>query len=322
MKILITGVAGFIGFSLAYDFLKNSKKYQVYGIDSMDNYYSVKLKKLRVSKLKNFKNFKYFNKDITNRASLINFFKKKKFDIIFHFAAQAGVRYSNKQPKKYIKTNIFGFLNILDACINNPPKTIVYASSSSIYGDQKKFPLNEKSKLLPINIYATSKILNEHIAEFYSKNYNTNFIGLRFFTVYGEWGRPDMFLLKIFNCFFKKSFFYLNNLGNHFRDFTYIKDVVIMVKKISFQNNSPKNHEIFNLCSNHPIKLKSVISFLINEYGPIKIKKIKRNSLDVLKTHGDNKLIKRRTNFKKFTSIQLGIRNTFSWYKNYKIYKL
>ena len=110
----------------------------------------------------------------------------------------------------------FGFLNILDACINNPPKTIVYASSSSIYGDQKKFPLNEKSKLLPINIYATSKILNEHIAEFYSKNYNTNFIGLRFFTVYGEWGRPDMFLLKIFNCFFKKSFFYLNNLGNHF----------------------------------------------------------------------------------------------------------
>ena len=234
MKILITGVAGFIGFSLAKELLK--KNYLVYGIDNMDKYYSVKYKKFRLKFLNKNKNF-YFSKiNIEDKTKITKYFKKNNFDYIFHFAAQAGVRYSNINPKKYIDTNLYGYLNLLEA-ITKKPKCIFYASSSSIYGEQKKLPVIESVRSRPINIYATTKYLNEIMSDLYARTFNIKIIGLRFFTVYGEWGRPDMFLFKLFKSFFNKDFFYLNNSGNHNRDFTYIGDVVaiiinIMKKKI------------------------------------------------------------------------------------------
>ena len=232
MKVLITGVAGFIGFSLAKELLE--KNFYVYGIDCIDEYYSVRYKKLRLNLLKKNKNFYFYKINISNRIKINNFFKGKRFDYIFHFAAQAGVRFSSINPKKYIDTNVYGYLNILDA-IKKKPKCVFYASSSSIYGEQNKLPVIEKIKAKPINVYAATKYLDEIISEFYSTTYDINVIGLRFFTVYGEWGRPDMFLFKLFKSLFNKNIFYLNNSGDHKRDFTYIGDVTrILIDLIKY----------------------------------------------------------------------------------------
>jgi UDP-glucuronate 4-epimerase len=318
MKILITGVAGFIGFSLAKELLK--KNYLVYGIDNMDRYYSVKYKKFRLKFLNKNKNF-YFSKiNIEDKTKITKYFKKNNFDYIFHFAAQAGVRYSNINPKKYIDTNLYGYLNLLEA-ITKKPKCIFYASSSSIYGEQKKLPVIESVRSRPINIYATTKYLNEIMSDLYARTFNIKIIGLRFFTVYGEWGRPDMFLFKLFKSFFNKDFFYLNNSGNHNRDFTYIGDVVaiiINIMKKKFKNNK---HECFNVCSNKPINIKNIIKFIKKYYGSIKIRNVKRNKLDIKDTHGSNILIKKYFGFNKFTSMENGIKDTILWYRINKIYK-
>ena len=196
MRIIITGVAGFIGFSLAYKLLEQNHK--ILGIDNLDDYYSVSYKKKRLLQLKKFKNFFLIKKNI-NKIKKIDF-KNQKIDMIFHLAAQAGVRYSFIKPKKYIETNMFGFLNILDLAKKLSVKKILYASSSSVYGDSKKFPLKENVNLKPKNIYAISKQLNEKNAELYSNLDSLNLIGLRFFTVFGEWGRPDMFMMKLFKA--------------------------------------------------------------------------------------------------------------------------
>jgi len=204
-KIFITGVAGFIGFSLANNFLK--KKYKVIGIDNFDDYYSVKLKKERLKILKKNKNFFFNNIDISNFKKLNNVIKKNKIEILIHLAAQAGVRYSLINPNKYIDTNILGFMNLIKSVENKNVKKFIYASSSSVYGDSTKFPLCENDELNPKNIYGLSKKINEEIAEYYSKIYNIKFVGLRFFTIYGEWGRPDMFLLKMFKASKQKKIF-------------------------------------------------------------------------------------------------------------------
>ncbi len=195
MKILITGVAGFIGFSIASKLLQN-KKILVYGIDNFDNYYSIKYKKKRLSQINKNKNFYFQNLDIRNKSKLSKMFKKNNFDVVMHFAAQAGVRYSLINPKKYYDVNDKGFKNILDGIIKIKPKKIIYASSSSVYGNTHKFPTSEKDKVRPNNIYARTKIKNEKLAKIYKKKYKLNICGIRFFTVYGEWGRPDMFLFK------------------------------------------------------------------------------------------------------------------------------
>ena len=319
MKILITGVAGFIGFNLANELL--DKGYSVYGIDNIDSYYSTKYKKFRLKFIKKKKKFYFSKVDIRDKIKITKYFKKKNFDYIFHFAAQAGVRFSNTKPKKYIDTNLYGYLNLLDA-ITNKPKCLFYASSSSVYGEQKILPVFEHVKSSPINIYATTKYLNEVISDFYSRTFNIKIIGLRFFTVYGEWGRPDMFLFKLFKSLFNKDVFYLNNAGNHNRDFTYIKDAVAIIvnimKKKHFVNNK---HECFNVCSNKPVNIKTIIKFVKKNYGSIRIKNIKRNKLDIKDTHGSNSLIKKYAGFKKFTSMESGIKNAISWYRSNKIYK-
>ena len=316
MKILITGCCGFIGFNFANFLAKSNKKIKIVGIDNLDNYYSINLKKDRLKILSKYKNFNFFKFDLENFELLNKIFKKNKFDYIFHLAAQAGVRYSIINPKKYIKSNVNGFFNIIELSRHNKIKKIFYASSSSVYGDSKIFPLHEKNIINPKNLYGLTKKFNEELAEIFSNYYNMKFIGLRFFTVYGEWGRPDMMLLKYIEASIKKKIFYLYNYGNHTRDFTYIDDVVKILNKIIYLKIK-KNHEIFNISSNRPIKLIKVLNFLNSLTNKPRIKKIKFQKADVLKTHGLNKKIIKFSKFKKFTNLNKGLFNTFTWYSNY-----
>lgn len=315
MKILVTGVCGFIGFNFANFLLK--KNYKIYGIDNINNYYSIKLKNDRLKILKKNKNFTFFKIDIVDQKKLKNIFSKVKFDIVINFAAQAGVRYSIKEPRKYIENNINGFFNILDLCRIKNIKKIIYASSSSVYGDNVNYPLKEYQILKPKNLYASTKANNEETAEIFSRFYGLNIIGLRFFTVYGEWGRPDMFMMKYLETNLnKKKNFYLYNYGNHFRDFTYIKDVNNIIFKLI--KKKIKKHQIFNICSNKPIKITSIIK-IINKLTKVKCKIFKTSlqKADILKTHGDNMKIRKYVNYHKFYDIKNGIFNLVNWYRSY-----
>ena len=316
-KILITGVAGFIGYSLAEKLL--NKGFKVYGVDNFDNYYSIIYKKLRIRELKKNKKFVFKKIDITNNIKLNSYLSKINFDYIFHFAAQAGVRYSLINPHKYIQTNIVGFFNMMEIFKNKKIKRFFYASSSSVYGDSDKFPLKENEKINPKNIYGFSKKLNESIAEFYSKQYSMNLTGLRFFTVYGEWGRPDMFLFKLFKAIKKKKKFYLNNHGNHKRDFTYIKDLVDILFRL--MSKKDKKHNIYNLSSNNPVNIQKIINDFksINNFDLVSVD---RHIADVLHTHGSNKKILKKTNKKKIIKSDIAIKNTFKWYNKNNIFKI
>jgi len=316
MKIFITGVAGFIGFSLANSFL--NKGHRVYGIDNLDQYYSIKIKKKRINILKKYKNFVFNKVDILNYAKLFNIINNKKIDVIIHLAAQTGVRYSIINPNKYLDVNISGFMNLIKAIKNKKINKFIYASSSSVYGDSKKFPLKENDNLNPKNIYGLSKKINEEIANLKQYNFKINFIGLRFFTIFGEWGRPDMFMFKLFKAFFLKKTFYLNNYGNHIRDFTYIGDVKKIVEKLI--NKKISGHHIFNVCSNKPQNILKIVQ-KFTKYNKTKVEMISINKADVLKTHGNNHKIKKFIKYKKFSNFDLFFNKTFEWYKKNKIYK-
>jgi UDP-glucuronate 4-epimerase len=317
MKYLITGAAGFIGFHLAKELLKN-KKNKVYGLDNLDNYYSVKLKKKRLSILKKNKNFTFIKIDLSNESKM----KKLKIyhsDIIFHLAAQAGVRYTIKNPNKYVSTNTFGFMNFLKYIEKNKAKIVFYASSSSVYGDNKSFPVGENFLLKPKNIYAFTKLTNEINAKLFSHLFCKKFIGLRFFTVYGEWGRPDMLIYKYLLSAIKKETFYINNFGKDYRDFTYIKDVIKLLLILIKNKNKLKQNDIFNICSNNPLQTKKIIENLRLHY-PTKLKYVSANKVEILKTHGDNKKIKKVTSIKKFSNFDDNINNCILWFKkNYKL---
>ena len=236
MKILITGGAGFIGYNFCKFLLLNTN-YQVYSIDNINNYYSQKLKRARLKDLKKHKNFKFYKFDLCNKKKLEKVFKLK-FDSVYHFAAQAGVRYSLINPRSYINSNIIAFFNLIELVKKKRVRKFFYASSSSVYGDSKKFPLKETYEISPKNIYGLTKKNNEEMVELFFKGFSTKCIGLRFFTVFGEWGRPDMLIYKYLNSIYNKSNkFYLNNYGNHTRDFTYIEDV----KKVLFLLLKKKN---------------------------------------------------------------------------------
>ncbi len=317
MNILVTGAVGFIGFSLCESLIK--KKHKVFGIDNFDTYYSIEIKKKRLKILNKNKNF-YFKKiDITQRSGLFNFFKKKKIDIIIHLAAQAGVRYSLINPKKYVDVNILGFLNIIELAKEKKIKKFIYASSSSVYGENKKFPLSENQSLNPKNIYGLSKQMNEQIASMYSKFFDLKCIGLRFFTIYGEWGRPDMFLFKLFKASQQNKKFYLNNYGNHKRDFTYVKDAVKIVLKLV--NYKIVNNEIFNICSNKPIKISDIKKYF-KKKNNVKVKLIEMHRADVKDTHGDNKKIKKALKRIKFSKFYRCLEATYEWYKKNNISKI
>ena len=319
MRILITGACGFIGFHLTKKLLKK-KKYKVYGIDNFDDYYSISLKKKRKKELLNYNNFLFYKIDIKNSKKLEQVIKSNKIDIIFHLAAQAGVRYSIKNPKKYIENNIVGFYNLIDIAKRNRIKKIFYASSSSVYGDSKKFPLKENDILNTKNLYSLSKEFNEKISFIYSDFYKLKLIGLRFFTAYGEWGRPDMMMMKYIIAKIENKNFYLFNYGNHFRDFTYIDDLTEILK-LMINKRYKKGHEIYNICSSSPSKITNVLSE-IDKHIPnkVKIKKISLQKADVLKTYGSNSKILKLTKFKYFTPLNIGIKNLCDWAK--KFYKI
>jgi len=320
MKILITGGAGFIGYNFC-KYLLTKTNHKIYSIDNINDYYLQKLKRARLKDLKKYKNFKFYKFDLCEKKKLEKVFRIK-FNTVYHFAAQAGVRYSLVNPRAYIESNTVGFFNVIDFSIKSKIKKIFYASSSSVYGDSKKFPLKENDNINPKNIYGLTKKNNEEIAELISLNNKISIIGLRFFTVFGEWGRPDMLIYKYLKSIFnKKEKFYLNNYGNHTRDFTYISDV----NKILFsllKKNIVIGHCIFNICSNNPFKITKVLNLISNEIkAKPKIYKRKFQKADVRKTHGNNKKIIKFSKMHKFTKINLAIVKTTQWYKkNWKIF--
>tara|TARA_X000000950_G_scaffold289310_1_gene411851 strand:+ start:33872 stop:34837 length:966 start_codon:yes stop_codon:yes gene_type:complete len=316
MNILITGSAGFIGFHLARKIL-NSTKHRIIGIDNINNYYSIKLKKQRLKILSKNKKFIFKKIDISDKKILTNFLKRKKIDIIFHLAAQAGVRYSLINPESYLKSNIEGFFNILEFAKNNKIKKLIYASSSSVYGDQKKFPIKENFKKKQKNLYALTKDFNEKLAQLYYENFKLKLIGLRFFTVYGEWGRPDMLYFKYLDALkFNKTIKVFNN-GNHFRDFTYIEDVIEMILKLKDLNKKFFSNKMINICSGKSINLMSYLKEIETLYGKkCKIKKTGKQAIEIFKTHGDNNLIKKLIKKKNFKNYKYGLKKTVSWFKN------
>ena len=321
MKILITGCAGFIGYHVAEKILNKFKSYQVFGVDNINSYYSKALKKKRVFDLKKNNKFKFLKMDISNKNYVDNFFKKHKFEIVIHMAAQAGVRYSFVNPESYIESNIKGFFNIIENSAKYKVKKFIFASSSSVYGEQKTYPFKENFELKPTNIYSFSKKLNEDFAKDLSTVTSMKIIGLRFFTIYGKFGRPDMFVFKFLRSSFKNLKFELNNNGNHNRDFTHIDDVTDIMNKL-IKKKIKEGYQIFNVCSNNPSSLPLLISKIKKILNiDTNVVKIRRNMADVLMTHGDNGKIKKYLKIKKFRNIFNEIKDVIEWYKKNKIYK-
>ncbi len=318
-KILITGIAGFIGFSLAKKILKN-KDIKVVGIDNLNKYYSTKLKLKRLKILNKEKNFKFYKVDLVNKKKIEDIFKKNDFNLVFNFAAQAGVRYSYENPKSYTDSNIIGFINLVDIIKNFKVKKFIFASSSSVYGDEKPYPKSEKSETSPINLYSLSKLSNEHFVRSISKSIKTKIIGLRFFTIYGPWGRPDMMIMKYLIASKKNKKFHLYNKGDHYRDFTYIDDAIGICEKL-IHKNFKKKFDIFNICSSKPLLITKVIKEIDKYTKRPNIIKKGRDKADVYKTYGDNKKIQNYLNMRiKFTDYKKGVQTTCNWYlKNHKL---
>ncbi len=322
MNILVTGCAGFIGFHFCNNLLKQFKNVKIFGIDNFNNYYDVKLKKDRSKILK--KKFKnriiIFKVDLLEKKKIETILKKNKIKKIVHFAAQAGVRYSIKNPIKYIKSNIIGFQNIIDLAVKYNVSQLLYASSSSVYGGIKKKKLKEDLNVNnPIQLYAATKISNEMIANAYHKLHNIQIVGLRFFTVYGPWGRPDMAPIIFTKSILKKNKIEIFNNGKNFRDFTYIDDIIDGVIKV--YKNSKKinyNNMIYNIGNGKPI---NILSFVEELEKQLKIKAIKRyispQAGDMVRTASNISRIKKHFNYNPKTNFKKGISKFLSWYKNY-----
>ena len=320
-KILVTGCAGFIGYHLAKQLI-NTKKYKIFGIDNLNKYYDLKLKLNRLKLLKKNNNFTFFKIDISNKNQVIKNFKKQNYDFIFHLAAQAGVRYSITSPDEYFKSNLLGFYNILNSSKLIRPKTLFFASSSSVYGNQKKLPISEVNQSdSPISFYAASKKCNEVIAHSFSHIYKLKIIGLRFFTVYGPFGRPDMTPYSFLNNHFQKKKIKIFNKGKHMRDFTYIDDTITSIIKIfeySQKNNRKKNYELINVARGKSIKLMQYIKLIEKNLGlSLKKKFISGQDGDVKNTFANINKLKKYTNYKPSTDIDIGIMNFIKWYENY-----
>lgn len=320
MNVLITGCAGFIGFHLSQLLIK--KKIKVLGIDNINNYYSQKLKNDRLNILKSHQSlFKFYKINITNSNSLKKIFKNNKVEVVIHLAAQPGVRYSIKNPKKYINTNINGFYNIIDLVRDCKVKKFIYASSSSVYGISNKFPLKESTSNtdFPESIYAATKKTNELIANVYSKIYQTKTIGLRFFTVYGEYDRPDMAIYNFTNSILKRKKIDLYNQGKNSRDFTYVLDVVKLIYKLVKSEKIKNNYSIYNISNNKNYNVEKMINILEKNLG-IKSKKnlVYKMQGDVIKTDGDNKkLLKDLGIVFKYTKLEEGLKKYIKWHKRY-----
>ena len=320
MVTLITGAAGFIGFHLINRLLKRGEK--IIGIDNLSPYYDVNLKKSRLNILKENKNFFYKNVDISDFESLKSCFKEDKITLVCHLAAQAGVRYSLENPAEYVNTNLVGHFNILENCKIFGVKNLLYASSSSVYGGNTKIPFSEKDNVdNPVSLYAATKRSDELLSSTYSNLYKMNTIGLRFFTVYGPWGRPDMatwiFTERILNNQPIKVF----NKGNMYRDFTYIDDIIEGTMSIyDFLSNTTNKviSDVYNIGNNSPVNLLDFINIIESGLGKTATKTMLPMQLgDVEKTYADITKIRTDFNFKPSTSIKHGIPKFLEWYKKY-----
>ncbi|MBD1134912.1 NAD-dependent epimerase/dehydratase family protein [Pelagibacterales bacterium SAG-MED47] len=320
-KVLITGCAGFIGSKLAEKLLE-IKKFKIYGIDNLNDYYDKKLKKKRLSNLDYKSNFKFYKLDLNNKKLLSKNFKRNKYDYVINLAAQAGVRYSITNPRKYFDSNLSGYFNILEECRLNKVKFLFFASSSSVYGDQKKMPLKETMNTdTPKSFYAATKKSNEIMSYSYSKIYKMNIVGLRFFTVYGPYGRPDMTPFSFVKNFYKKLPIKIFSFGKHKRDFTYIDDAVITVVDL-FTTLIGKKHksfyEVYNIAKGKSEKLSDYIKYLEYELKS-KFKKIyiKEQLGDVKNTFADTNKIRKIIKYKSKVNLKSGVSKFVSWYKKY-----
>mgnify|MGYP001196067213 FL=1 len=336
-KILITGAAGFIGFHLCKKLLQENE--EIIGLDNMNSYYDLNLKKGRLKELYKYNNEKkkslyFIEGDLINKEIIKRIFREYEPKLIIHLAAQAGVRYSITNPEAYLKSNLEGFLNIIEVCRNKDIENFIYASSSSVYGGNKRTPFNELDSVdHPVSFYAATKRSNELIAHTYSHLYNIPTTGLRFFTVYGPWGRPDMAPMIFTKAIFEKKPIEIFNNGNMIRDFTYIDDVInaiirlihkpaIIDEEFDKLNPNPSTswapYRIFNIGNQESIPLMNFIEILENEIGIKAIKNFKEfQKGDVQSTFASIKLLEKWTGFKPYTPINIGIRKFIDWYKSY-----
>ena len=314
-RILVTGGAGFIGYSLCEKLLK--KNFTIFCVDNLNNYYSVKIKNDRIRNLKKYKKFYFYKLDISNYKKLDSFIKNKKIQKIIHLAAQAGVRYSYYRPDIYFKSNILGFFNILEVSKKYNINEILAASTSSVYGDQTKFPIKENyENSKPIQFYAATKKSNEVMAYSYYKMFNINFVFMRFFTVYGPWGRPDMSLFKFTKNIINNKEIEVYNNGSHIRDFTYIDDIVQGIEKLIQKKN--KGFKIFNIGNNEKVHLMNVIKILektLKKKAIIKFLPMQPG--DIFKTHSSTEKLFNYVKYKSKTGIKKGVENFTKWFLDY-----
>ena len=334
----ITGSAGFIGSNLAKRILTDEKDVMVIGLDNMNNYYDVKIKEWRLAQLNKYDNFKFIKGDLADKETVENIFKKYHPNIVVNLAAQAGVRYSITNPDAYIQSNLIGFYNILECCRNYPVEHLVYASSSSVYGSNKKVPYSTDDKVdNPVSLYAATKKSNELMAHSYSKLYNIPSTGLRFFTVYGPAGRPDMAYFGFTNKLINGETIKIFNYGNCKRDFTYIDDIVEGIIRVMKKAPEKKNGEdglpippykIYNIGNSHPENLLDFVQILQEELIRAGVlpkdydfeahkELVPMQAGDVPITFADTTPLERDFGFKPSTTLRDGLRKFAEWYKEF-----
>jgi UDP-glucuronate 4-epimerase len=324
MKILVTGAAGFIGYHLAQRLLSQGQ--QVYGIDNLNDYYDVNLKKARLAQLQSHSEFTFQQLDLSDRADISQFFQNQKIDRVVHLAAQAGVRYSLDNPHAYADSNLMGFLNILEGCRHSKIEHLVFASSSSVYGNNTKVPFAVSDNVdHPISLYAATKKANELMAHSYSHLYNLPITGLRFFTVYGPWGRPDMAYFKFVKAIAENKPIDVYNFGKMQRDFTYIDDVIEGIVRViekppqsDSETSSAVPYKIYNIGNNSPVELLTFIEVVEAAMGKTAVKNLlPMQPGDVPSTYADVDDLMADVGFKPSTPIEEGIRQFVEWYRDY-----
>ena len=320
MKILVTGAAGFIGYHLCKKLYESGA--DIVGIDSMNSYYDVALKNMRLAELSKLGNrFRFFKQDICDRQALFALLKADKFDVVCNLAAQAGVRYSIENPYTYVENNVAGFLNILEGCVQNNVPYLVYASSSSVYGRTKSQPFTESMQVdTPVSLYAATKKADELMAHVYSQMYGLTTVGLRFFTVYGSYGRPDMAYFKFAELISEGKEIEIYNGGDMKRDFTYVDDVVCGIEKVlSADYSKAPEYRIYNIGRGKPENLMELVALIEQHLG--KKAKLVRKPMqqgDVLETFADISALRKDFGYEPMTDLAAGIPKFIEWFKGYK----